>query len=122
MNNTTSLFERIGGANAIQAAVDILYQRLLSDDKVSHYFKSTDMNKQSTKMRAFLAYAFGANMPAYSMDKLKEVHSNINISEADFTCVGEHLVATLKELNVNEDMVNEVMAIVISVKNLIVKS
>ena len=40
------MYDRIGGEEAITAAVGIFYKKMLADDKVSHFFKSTDMTKQ----------------------------------------------------------------------------
>ena len=33
-----SLFERLGGQNAVNAAVDIFYRKMLTDDRVSYFF------------------------------------------------------------------------------------
>ncbi len=44
-----TLFEKIGGASAIDAAVDIFYRKVLNDDSVSSYFDTTDMDDQIAK-------------------------------------------------------------------------
>ena len=46
---TQSLFERIGGEPAVEAAVDLFYRKVLSDDAISHFFDSTDMDAQRAK-------------------------------------------------------------------------
>ena len=40
-----SLFERIGGEGAVDAAVDLFYTKILADDRVKSFFTQTDMNK-----------------------------------------------------------------------------
>ena len=37
-----SLFERLGGQNAVNAAVDIFYRKMLTDDRVSYFFDDVD--------------------------------------------------------------------------------
>lgn len=41
----TTLYERLGGAPAIDAAVDIFYRKMLSDNRVNYFFDNTDMDK-----------------------------------------------------------------------------
>ena len=38
-------FERIGGAPAVKAAVDLLYEKLLSDGNCRQFFANTDMGR-----------------------------------------------------------------------------
>ena len=55
-----TLFEKIGGMDAVDAAVDIFYKKVLEDEIISHFFNNTEMKSQVGKQKAFLAYAFGA--------------------------------------------------------------
>ena len=57
-----TLFNRLGGMAAVNAAVDIFYGKVLADETISHFFASTPMKTQAGKQKAFLAYAFGASM------------------------------------------------------------
>ena len=57
--HTQTLFERLGGAEAVDAAVDIFYEKILKDPSVSGFFKNTDMNHQRQQQKAFLTVAFG---------------------------------------------------------------
>ena len=58
-DSTESLFEQIGGAPAVEAAVDIFYKKVLADTRVNHFFETVDMDKQRFKQKAFLTFAFG---------------------------------------------------------------
>lgn len=40
-----SLFSRIGGEGAVDAAVDLFYNKVLADDRINSYFTKTDMTK-----------------------------------------------------------------------------
>ena len=48
-NNMASLYERLGGDAAVNAAVDIFYRKVLSDDRVNDFFDGVDMDAQITK-------------------------------------------------------------------------
>ena len=49
----TSLFEQLGGEAAIDAAVDLFYQKLLADERVDGFFEGVDMKKQARMQKAF---------------------------------------------------------------------
>ena len=38
-------FERIGGESAVKAAVELLYEKLLSDGNCRQFFEGTDMRR-----------------------------------------------------------------------------
>ena len=111
--NMTSLFEKIGGQNAVNAAVDIFYRKVLSDQNVSHFFDIVDMDKQIAKQKAFLTYAFGGPNQ-YTGKDMREAHKHLNLNESHFQSIAGHLQDTLKELNVPQDLINEVMTIAAS--------
>lgn len=33
-----TIYERIGGADAVNAAVDIFYKKIMADDSINHFF------------------------------------------------------------------------------------
>jgi hemoglobin len=40
-----TLFDRIGGQEAVNMAVDLFYKKVLADSRVNQFFKNTDMKK-----------------------------------------------------------------------------
>ncbi|MCX6294692.1 MAG: group 1 truncated hemoglobin [Bacteroidetes bacterium] len=116
MEKNESLFERIGGMNAVNAAVDIFYNKILADNSINHFFKNTDMKVQASKQKMFLAYAFGAPL-TYTGKDMHNAHSHLKLSEDHFNAVAGHLVATLKELNVAQNLIDEVVVIALSTKS-----
>ncbi len=54
-----TLFEKIGGKNAVDLAAIKLYYHISEDDRINKFFENVDMRKQSTKMTAFLTCIFG---------------------------------------------------------------
>ena len=116
-----SLFERIGGMPAVQAAVDIFYCKVVADDRISYFFQHIDMDKQSGKLKAFLAYAFGAPMH-YDGKSMHAAHRHMQITEVHFDAVAGHLVDTLHELNVPSELIDEVLAVAHSVRGDIINT
>jgi hemoglobin len=110
-----SLFERIGGEKAIMAAVDLFYQKVLSDELTRPFFEGLDMEAQTRKQIAFMAWAFGA--PAeYKGRDLRRAHASLvankGLSDVHFDAVAGHLETTLFELGVSDELIKEAMAIV----------
>ena len=116
MSTQTPLYERIGGEPAVEAAVDVFYRKVLSDERISKYFDSVDMDRQRAKQKAFLTFAFGGPND-YSGSDMRAAHAKLNLTEADFDAVMENLGGALQELGVPPELIGEAAAIAMSVKN-----
>lgn len=115
----TTLYERIGGAPAVKAAVDIFYGKVLADDRIAHFFAGVDMAGQSAKQRAFLIMAFGGPN-AYTGADMRRGHARLverGLNDSHFDAVVENLAATLTELGVPSGDIAEVAAIAESVRD-----
>ncbi|MDJ0936715.1 MAG: group 1 truncated hemoglobin [Kiloniellales bacterium] len=106
-----SLFDRLGGAPAVEAAVTLFYEKVLADPQISHFFEGTNMAIQQAKQKAFLTMVFGG--PArYSGRDLRRAHAPLverGLNDSHFDAVAGHLQATLEELGVAQDLTAEVM-------------
>ena len=110
---TTSLYERLGGEAAVNAAVDIFYRKVLADSSISDFFDTTDMDEQRNKQKAFLSMAFGGPKE-YSGKDMREAHAPLvekGLNDSHFDAVAGHLDATLRELGVADDLIGEAMTI-----------
>jgi hemoglobin len=112
-----SLYERIGGERAIDAAVDVFYRRVLGDQRIAHHFADMDMNRQYRKQKAFLTLALGGDVRPVPSISLRGAHARLGLTEGDFDAVIEHLGATLLALSVPAELIAEATGIVRSVKN-----
>ena len=63
--HTPTLYEQLGGQPAVDAAVDLFYRKVLTDDRISRFFVDVDMDKQIAKQKAFLTMVFGGPMDQY---------------------------------------------------------
>jgi hemoglobin len=109
----SNLFEKIGGAGAVDAAVDIFYRKVLKDNRIKHFFEGVDMDKQAAKQKAFLTMAFGGPHN-YTGADMRKGHAHLvarGLNDSHFDAVMENLGATLKELNVPADLIGQAAAI-----------
>ena len=111
-----SVYEKLGGEAAMDAAVDIFYRNVLADDRVSHFFDAVDMQAQRGKQEAFFTMAFGGPN-GYTGKDMREAHKHMQLTEVHFNAIAESLVATLEELSVPQDYIDEVIDIALSVKD-----
>ena len=115
-----SLYERIGGDAAISAAVDVFYRKVLTDDRISSFFETTDMDAQHAKQKSFLTFVCGG--PAnYSGKDMRGAHAHMvadqGLADVHFDAVMEHLGGSLKELGVADALIAEVAAIAESTRS-----
>jgi hemoglobin len=111
-----SLYQKLGGKAAIDAAVELFYKKVLVDDRVKHYFEDINMNAQRRKQKEFLSAALGSPVPWVGKD-MRKAHEDLSITEADFNAIAENLVATLKDLKISQELIDQVVAIVVTVKD-----
>jgi len=115
----TSLFERLGGVEAVNTAVDIFYRKMLSDGRVSGFFDGIDMDKQIAKQKGFLTMAFGGPN-AYTGKSMREGHKHLvsrGLNDTHIDIVVAHLGDTLRELGAAESDIAEVAAIAEGARN-----
>ena len=108
-----SLFERIGGNDTVGTAVDIFYTKVMSDDHINDFFEDIDMLKQIRKMQTFLSHAFGADA-IFRGESMRSAHKRLvkqGLNDSHFNAVKNHIQSTLKELNVAQPLIDEVLHI-----------
>lgn len=113
-----TIYEQLGGAPAMDAAVDIFYRKVLADDRISKYFEGVDMERQAQKQKAFLTMVFGGPN-AYTGKDMRKAHAHLvanGLSDVHFDAVVENLGATLKELGVADEKIGEIAVIAESVR------
>ncbi len=115
----TTLYDRLGGAEAVNAAVDIFYRKVLADDRVNGFFDNTDMDRQIAKQKAFLTMAFGGPNK-YTGKDMRTGHKHLvarGLNDSHVDAIIELLGSTLKELGAAPADIAQVAAIAESVRN-----
>jgi hemoglobin len=114
-----SLYERIGGAAAVDAAVNVFYGHVMADSRISGFFAGVDMEKQAAKQKGFLTMAFGGPNN-YTGRNMRLAHARLvenGLNDSHFDAVVENLAKTLRELGVGEGEIGEVAAIAESTRS-----
>ena len=108
-----TLFERVGGDEAVEAAVDILYAKIMADPALRPYFEEADMDNLSFMMRIFLTGAFGGPGD-FNRSALRDAHRPMveekGLGEAQFVAFTKHLQASFADLGVTASELEEVSA------------
>lgn len=116
---SASLFERLGGQNAVNAAVDVFYRKMLMDERVSHFFDDIDMEQQILKQKSFLTMVFGG-LNQHNGKNMREAHAHLvkrGLNDTHVDIVIEHLGATLTELGVAIEDIEQVAVVANNVRN-----
>lgn len=111
-----SVYEKIGGAAAVDTAVDIFYRKVLADDRISMFFDTVDMEGMHAKQKSFLTMAFGGPNE-YTGKDMRVAHQHMNLTEEHFGAVAECLIGTLNDLDVPQEYIDEIVNIALSVKD-----
>jgi hemoglobin len=118
-----SLYERLGGYDALCAATDDLLGRLLSDPQLKDYWKgaSHDNRRKARQLIVdFMVEAAGG--PAFYVGRdMKTSHAGMGISGSDWEVFMRHAAATLEHLEVPAREKAEVLGFFTSVKGEIVE-
>jgi hemoglobin len=94
-----TIYDEIGGKDGVAVAVDTFYDHVMSDDMLAPYFDATDMRRQKSHLRAFLAAAIGGPQRYFGRD-MGAAHAGLSITDDAFDRVVGHRVTTLTGLGV----------------------
>ena len=115
----STIYEQVGGEAAVDAAVDLFYRKVLTDDRVSRFFDDVDMDRQSAKQKAFLTMVFGG--PAhYTGQDMRRGHLHLiarGMDDGHVDAVIELLGKTLAELGVKAELIQQVANVANSVRD-----
>ena len=122
-NGAKTLYERLGGYDAISAVADDLLPRLQGDPQLGRFWahRGTDGVKREKQLLVdFLCVSAGG--PVYYRGRdMALCHRGMRISESDWSVFLGHAGATLAKFRVPEAEQHEVVAFVESLKKDIVE-
>lgn len=122
MPTQKSLYQRLGGYDALAAVTDDFITHLATDPQLGRFF--TGLSADS-KIRVrqhvidFLCAATGGPCK-YTGRDMRTAHTGLNISEADWSASVKYLVGTLDKFKVPEKEKGEVLGAISSLKGDIV--
>ena len=112
-----TLYEKVGGGEAIGKVVDYFYNELvLKDPSVNEFFVNTDIEKQIAHQSKFISFALGGPND-YSGTSMTKAHEGMNLQPEHFDAIVRHLHAALAHFGVEEGDINQALMKVGSLRN-----
>lgn len=115
-----SLYERLGGADAISAVIDDFVGRVAADTRINGKFAKSNIDRVKFHLKEQVCAATGGPCQ-YTGLSMKQSHKNMKVTEGEFNALVEDLIATLNKFNVPEAEKNELLAALAPLKEQIVE-
>ena len=103
-----TLFDRIGGEQAIAELIHEFYDRVLADPKLKPFFKDTSVDKLRRMQREFFSAALDGPI-TYTGRPLSHVHHGRGITKHHFARYVDHLIDTLQSCDITDQDVNDII-------------
>jgi len=118
-----SLYERVGGYDALAAVVDDFVGRLVADKQFEKFFAGHSIDsKKRIRQHILDQFCAATGGPCvYTGRDMKTTHAGLGITEADWDAAAKHLTESLDKFKVPEKEKNELLAFVTSLKKDIVE-
>lgn len=105
-----SLYERLGGLDAIGAVVDSLVGRCADDNRINRKFERTDIPRLKKMLVDQVCEATGGPC-TYTGRGMRETHEGMEVTAGEFDALVEDLVATLDEFAVPKTEQEELLGL-----------
>lgn len=115
-----SLYDRLGGLDAITAVVGDFRDRVAGDDRINLKFARTDLGRLTKMLIDQVCEATGGECH-YKGRNMKEAHAGMRVTTGEFNALVEDLVATLNHFKVGRTEQDELLAILGPLKSDIVE-
>ena len=116
-----SLYERLGGKDAISAVVDDFAGNVLADTRINKKFAKSDPARLLANLKDFVCFATGGPCRYTGLD-MKTSHKNMGTTAGEFTALVEDLIKTLDKFKVPEKEKNELLGALGGLRGDIVES
>jgi hemoglobin len=115
-----SLYDRLGGLDAIKAVIGEFAARVLADERVNKKFVKTDAARLTHYLVEQVCAATGGPCK-YTGNSMKKAHKNMKVTEGEFNALVEDLVAALDKFNVPATEKGELLGALAKMKGDIVE-
>ena len=121
MTTTTTLYQRLGGAEGIARLVDDLVAAHLSNPIIKTRFENIkDLDHAKQMAREFFSAGSGGPQ-AYTGKDMLAAHKGMNISEQEYLAAMDDIVGAMNKNGIDEDAKKDVIAIFYSLKGEIIR-
>ena len=119
MQMEPSLYQRLGGKDAIVAVVDDFVGNVAADKRINGYFANTNIPRLKQLLVEQICAGTGGPCQ-YTGRNMRSTHEGMGVSDAAFTALVEDLVKTLDKFKVPAKEKNELLGILGPMKSDIV--
>jgi hemoglobin len=105
---TASLYEKVGGHDALEVVVEDFYCRVLDDDHLAGFYAGSDMKCVKARQVEFLSSVLGGPGP-YTGIPMRQVHEGRGITMHHFAMVAAHLADSLCAAGMHPDTITEIL-------------
>jgi hemoglobin len=105
---TASLYETIGGHDALEVVVEDFYCRVLDDDQLAGFYAGSNMKCVKARQVEFLSSVLGGPGP-YTGTPMRQVHEGRGITMHHFAMVAAHLADSLCAAGLHPDTITEIL-------------
>jgi hemoglobin len=117
----TNLYEQLGGATGIDRIVEDTIAAHLVNPVIKTRFENVkDLDRAKRMAKEFFAAGSGGNV-TYSGKDMVQAHKGMNITEQEYLAVTDDVLAALDKNDVGEDARKDVLAILYSIKGMIIR-
>ena len=103
-----SLYERLGGIEAITAVARAFEDRAAKDDRINQKFARTNLDRLTKEFVDQLCQDTGGPC-TYTGLNMRQAHTNMGVTSGEFDAFMEDLVATLNDFNVGKAEQDELL-------------
>ncbi|KAA9150645.1 group 1 truncated hemoglobin [Amycolatopsis acidicola] len=104
----TSIYDQIGGQEALTAVVDDFYRRVLADRGLAPYFAGANLPRLKGRQVEFFAKALGGP-DFYDGLSMRDAHRGRGIGQEHFDRVAELLTESLRAAGVPGHLVDQIV-------------
>jgi hemoglobin len=115
-----SLYERLGGKNAITAVIDDFVARCAADSRINGKFARTDIPRLKASLIDQVCEAAGGPC-TYAGRDMKTTHDGMQVTAGEFDALVGDLVATLDRFSVPEAEKGELLGVLSPMRSDIVE-
>jgi hemoglobin len=115
-----SLYERLGGKDAINAVIDDFAARVLADARINQKFAKSNPERLVFHLKEQVCVVTGGPCK-YTGNSMQKAHKHMMVTEGEFNALVEDLVATLDKFNVPAKEKGEILAALGPLKSQIVE-
>lgn len=115
-----TLYQQLDGQAGLERLVDSFINQIGNDEQIIHYFEHANISHFREGFINHLCVLTDGPCK-YTRDSMVEIHTGMNISEADFNHVVDLLINAMNEQNIEHPVQNKILAKMAPLRSEIIK-